>query len=307
MALTIQKTINPHSHQAGPIRRPVPINVDQHKFEGKKDHQLLPMDVDQRPLEKPGNNHGKVTANQGRANIIKPSNPGPAQDNVSSKITQKIMEKEITIWMDEIAQIAPSVRQDLLHALREQRGVLRQGQEKKEKHENEKTVLWSNVWGPFSEELEEQKFDIRDDLPMVSAKVGQAQMVGVIDSGSQVNVMSEKFMKKCCLPIRTDNTHQYRITGIDGGPAVCVGVIPETDILVTKTKIPTTGEIVAVKNAIFDLILGRPWTTGNGANLLERPEGTYLEIWKGKRHYVVNVCPNCHELAFFTFFSPYFS
>jgi hypothetical protein len=291
----IHKTIYPNSHQSGPLRRPTPINVDQHKFEGKKDHQFLPMDIDQGPSEKPGNNHGKVTTNQGRGNVSKPSNPGPVPENVSSKITQKLMEKEITIRMDEIAQIAPSVRQDLLRALKEQRGVLRQGQERKERNENEKTVLWSSALGPFTEDLGEVKFDVRDDLPTISAQVGQAQMVAVIDSGSQVNVMSEKFMRKCCLPIRTDNTHQYRITGIDGGPAVCMGVIPEADILVTERKIPTTGEIVVVKNAIFDLILGRPWTTGNGANLLERPEGTYLEIWKGKKHYVVNVCPNLYR------------
>ena len=286
----IRNGMDPHSKQSGTPKRLTPFDVDQFKLERIHDSQFIPMDIDQGVPEKSGNNKGQITTNQGRSNVTKPPNPGPEEDKISTQIAQRIMGKEITIRLDEIAQIAPSVRQDLQRVLRELRVVSRPTQEKKEK--TEKTVLWSSTVEPLPQNLEKGKFDVRDDLPTVSARVGQATMMAIVDSGSQVNVMSEKYMRRCCLPVRTDNTHQYRITGIDGGPAMCIGIIPKATIFITEREIPTVGEIVVVKDAIFDLILGRPWTTGNGANLIEEPDGTYLELRNGEEHYSINVCPN---------------
>jgi hypothetical protein len=285
----ISNSINPHSHQHGAPKRISPLDVNQHKFEGTNDHQLLPMDIDQGVMEKPGNKPGKVPTNNSRSEVIKVSNPRPKSGRSSSEIVQDIMKMPLTVTLGEAVNISPILRRDLTAASRQQHEVLPQASERKEKAE--KTVLGSSVSKSYRAS-DNRLGEPRDELLKVPAKVGRAKMMGVFDSGSQINVLSDKWAKRCGLPVSTDGIERYRITGVNGGIARCVGIIPNAKIYVTHNKLPTRGELVVVEHSGFDLLLGRPWGTANAAGMREAIEGTYLNFMSKGKEYEVNVAPN---------------
>ena len=139
----INPSIHLNSYQPGPPKRITPLDIDKRKFEGKHDNQLLPMDVDQVPIEKPGHKAKQITTDHGRSESLKVPNPRPKSGRTSSEIAQEIMKMPLTVTVEEAVNISPSLRRDLTNASRQQREALPQVQEKTGK--NEKIVLGSNL------------------------------------------------------------------------------------------------------------------------------------------------------------------
>ena len=300
----IRHSTNLDSHQPGLPKRLTPIRVDQHKFEGKVDHQFLPMDIDQGSQEKLPHSSPQAFTNQPGTNLPKTSNPGSIQEQISSSLVQEVLGKSITIPLAPLLEVAPPVRRELLNALKGVRGVSHQGMEKKEKTEkDEKKAFGSNATSfpplldpdapEFRAVQEKVPLETRDDLLTIPVRIGHARMTGVFDSGSQVNIMSEQFAKICGLPIQTENLDRFRISGINGRLAECVGVIPRASILVTDSELGTIGEpVIVVRDTGFDLLLGRPWGTRNGAGIHEEVDGTYLNFNSTDGRYELNVSPS---------------
>ena len=90
----------------------------------------------------------------------------------------------------------------------------------------------------------------------------------------------------------TDGIERYKITGVNGGLARCIGIIPDAKIYVTDSELETVGELIVVKQSGFDLLLGRPWSTVNQAGLCEAAEGTYMSFLSKGTEYVINVAPD---------------
>ena len=305
---SITQSSNFNGNQLGATKRITPIDVHQDKFKGQNEGQFIPMEVDQGiPIEF-GNKGGDSSANRLGSKLPKSPYLRTTPEEVSGRIIQQVLKEAITVPLGDVIDISPTMRRDLLNALKGTYVAGRQTKREKEDPVAEKKVLGSNV-APrsFLGNYEEMRASIpseetrtvmvpRDDLPTVTAKIGEARMTGVFDSGSQVNVLSEKFMRHCKLPVQTENLHQYRISGIDGGPAVCVGFIPQAKISLTESGLPTIGDLVVVKEAVFDLLLGRPWATGNAAGIREEEEGTFLSFVSLDNKYEVNVAPNPYYL-----------
>ena len=280
-----------NSDQSRLPKRITPTDVNQNKFEGKHDNQFLPMEVDQVPEEKPENNATQVPPHQRRGNVVKVPNPRPRTGRSTSELVQEIMNMPLTVTVEEAVNISPPLQRDLMNASRAVREALPQTQEKKEK--NEKISLGSSL----SKSLIPRKGmsnlgKPRESLLTVPATIGRATMTGVFDCGSQVNVLSDRYAKVCGLPIMAEGAERYRITGVNGGLARCVGVIPNVKIYLTESELETVGELIVVKDGGFDLLLGRPWGTTNSAGLREAPEGTYLSFNSEGARYEVNASPN---------------
>ena len=289
----IHHSSNLHSNQSGFPKRPIPFDVHQNKFEGKTDDEFLPMDVDQGFMKKPRNEVAKVSANQPRTSIPKPPNPRPTTETVSSGIVQEILKKDITVQLGPLLEISPNVRRDLLSAVKGQRAASHQTQDQKENEEKiSKSLLGTNFENPSLLPIKIPDLETRDDLLTVSARVGQIKLSAVFDSGSQANIISEKYARLCGLPIQVKNLERIKISGIDGGIAQCVGIIPDATIFLTDSDLETTGELLVVRNSSFTLLLGRPWGTRNGAGIREAPEGTYLSFTSGGEDYEINVSPS---------------
>ena len=284
----INHGINSNRYQPGAPKRITPLDIHQGKFEPKRDNQFLPMDVDKSFIEKPGKDTKEIPTNQRRSEVVKITNPRTKSGRTSSEIVQDIMKMPLTITLEEAVNISPTVRRDLTYASKPQREVLPPGLEK-----NEKNALGANVSQSFLRKYAGRALgDPRDELLKVPATIGRAKIMAVFDSGSQINVLSDKWLKTCGLPVCTDGIERYRITGVNGGLARCVGRIPNAKIYVTDSELETIGELIVVEECGFDLLLGRPWATVNRAGLREAIEGTYLSFNSEGDAYEVNVAPN---------------
>ena len=287
----INHGVNSNRYQPGNPIGITPLDVHQGKFEAKVDNQLLPMDVDKEPIEKLGEETKKIPTNPRRSETLKIPNPRTKTGRTSSEIVQDIMKMPLTITVEEAVNISRSVQRDLTSASKPMREAYPQTPEKMEKVE--KNALGANVSQSLIRENNRYPLgEPRDDLLIVEARVGRVTMPAVFDSGSQVNVLSEKWMKVCGLPVSTEGVERYRITGVNGGLARCVGMIPNAKIYLTDNDLVTIGDLIVVEHSGFDLLLGRPWATMNGAGLREAKEGTYINFLSQGKPFEVNACPN---------------
>ena len=291
--LPIQNSRNLNSNQPRNITRLTPFDVNQHKFEGKFDHQFLPMDVDQHLPKEPGNEVAKVSTNQPRPSVPKTPNPGTIADKVSTDIIQEVLKKDVTVQLGQLLEISPNVRRNLQSAVKGQSVALRQTVDQKEPSGVDgKSFFGSNVWQPLSNKEDGSEVETRDDLLMVSARIGNIPLTGVIDSGYQANIINEKYARACGLPIQVGGLEKIKISGVNGGLAKCVGVIPEAAIYVTDSQLETTGKLLVIEDAAFKLLLGRPWGTRNKIGIREANEGTYLSFDSKGERYEINVSPS---------------
>ena len=282
---------NFNSNQPGVPKRITPTDVHQRKFEGKTDDQFIPMEIDQIPVKELGKEGRQIPPNRNKSEVTKVANPGTRTGRSTSEMVQQIMHMPLTVTVEEAIGMSPALRRDLMNASRPVREVSSQTQEKTGK--NEKSALGVNLSQPLEGKYGPYVLgEPREDLLTVKALVGRARMLGVFDCGSQINILSDKLARICGLPINSEGAERYRITGVNGEPARCLGVIPPSRIYLTDSELETVGDLVVVENAGFDLLLGRPWGTTNGAGLREAPEGTYLSFDSLGGRFEVNASPN---------------
>jgi len=164
----INQPTNLNSQQFGSPKRITPFDIHKGKFEGEKDDQLLPMEVDQGVVEEPRKEARKGTTHPGRGEVLKVTNPGPRAGRTSSEIIQDIMKMPLTISVEEAVHMSPTLRRDLTSASKATREALPQGLEKKEK-----TVFQSSVSQSLLQMQERRLLgEPRDDLLTVTARVG---------------------------------------------------------------------------------------------------------------------------------------
>ena len=279
--------------QHGNVRHPTPVDVNQNKFKGEDDSQFIPMEVDQAVPKELAQDSSKILKNQSRAHITKPTNPRPKSDKVSAEIIKEIMNHDVTVHLDSLLDISPSVRRALQDAAKVPCEASRQTQEKIEPGDQVgRTFVGSNLEPPSESESGEEVWESRDDLLTMSVRIGKETMMGVFDSGSQANIISEECAKKCGLPIQVGDLKKIKISGVDGGIAQCVGIIPQAPIYVTDLELKTYGKLLVVRKAAFKLLLGRPWGRENKGGIREASEGTYLSFQSGSKYYEINVSPS---------------
>jgi len=291
----IHQNVRLDSNQARGAKRFAPIDVNQDKFEGKVDNQLLPMMVDQEVPSKLGNDTRKNTMHQDRSFVPKVTNPGTDKDKNSTHISQQILNTPLTLTVREAVEISPTLRRELSSAVKQVREVSTPIQEKKglmgdvvDEDDEPETLCAPAI-------MDENTAEARDDLLTIPAKVGRARMTGIFDCGSQVSIISKKLVEKTGLPWTKDKRSCLRLMSVDGTISRCVGKVPNAQILVTGSELPTYGDLYIKENPGFQLLLGRTWGTKNRANLKERTDGSYLSFESEGTRYKLNACPSQTE------------
>ena len=139
--------------------------------------------------------------------------------------------------------------------------------------------------------IEEDKHG-RKKLLVLEAKVGNAVMDGIVDSGSSANIISARKAAETGLPIERLNEDSFPVTGLKGPPIGCNYMIPNAVIYVSEKKYPTYGDLYIVDGITVDLLYGRPWMVDNYAGIQEKPLGTYVSWVSNHKLYELNVLPN---------------
>ena len=131
----------------------------------------------------------------------------------------------------------------------------------------------------------------RNKLMKVPVKIGQARMMAVYDTGSQLNLISQQLVESAGLPWCRDRRSQTNLVGIDGSVTKCVGKIPMTRIRIGASELPTYGEMHVLPTLGTELLLGRTWQTMNKTKAGEQASGSIIEFQSKGKTYEVNACP----------------
>ena len=189
---------------------------------------------------------------------------GPRQSELSSKtepknIVQGILNTEISLPL-----------RDLLGASKELSASLQE------------VIKFKNQAKPLATHIATQDVYInaftripKNDEPLIklNMKCDSNPVTAVIDTGSQLNVVSKEFAARCIgLPI--DYNQGLQMNDVNGGSGYLEGLIE--DVSLTCGGVTTHANIYVGNKVPFDLLLGRPWQRGNYVTIDERTEGTFL-------------------------------
>ena len=296
--MPIPKDHQPNSNQTGAPKGPIPFDVNKNKFEGKTDNQFLPMNVDQEPLGKRGDNPGKKATHQGRAHIPKITNPGAINEGRESvKIAGDIMNLPLTLTVREACGISPRLRKDLAQATRPVHEVSPQNEERNGFAGQAVNALDEMDDLPPSEDFEDFHDLDQDEIPLprrdllrIPARIGKARVRALFDTGSEVNLISHNLLKQSGIPWIREPACKVSVLGISGEATRCIGRVPRVQISTTQHGLPTYGRFNVLPNSNV-AIFGRHWGTENRAGLEERNDGSHLNFVSGKNRYGMNVAP----------------
>ena len=130
--------------------------------------------------------------------------------------------------------------------------------------------------------------EARKELLKLKATVGEARMMGIVDSGAMASMISAERLEASGLPSKPLGDRSFKVTGMDGGVGYCRAWVEAAKIYVTPSGLETTSDLYVLENADFDLLLGRPWMTFNEVNIMERQRGTYVSWMSGDTRYEIN-------------------
>jgi hypothetical protein len=110
-------------------------------------------------------------------------------------------------------------------------------------------------------------------LIRISLECGGRQVMAIIDTGSQLNVVSKEISDSIIkLPVNPNCEAAMR--DANGGKGQLSGKVE--NIPLTCGAVQTKATLFVGGNVPFDLLLGRPWQPSNLVSIDGRPSGTYL-------------------------------
>jgi hypothetical protein len=95
----------------------------------------------------------------------------------------------------------------------------------------------------------------------------------VIDTGSQLNIASEKVYKSI-IRRPLDKSASISMSDANGGKGVLGGIVENVPL--DYGAVRTRANVYVGAHVPFDLLLGRPWQRGNMVSIDELQDGTYL-------------------------------
>ena len=110
-------------------------------------------------------------------------------------------------------------------------------------------------------------------LIKLSMECDGAPIEAIIDTGSQLNVVSEAVCNsKIRRPI--DRKSAVSMSDANGGEGNLIGIVENVPL--NCGGVNTEANLYVGEHVPFDLLLGRPWQRGNYVSIDERRDGTYL-------------------------------
>ena len=293
--------IHTGQHRTRTPTPPTPIDVTPKKFKGEGDDEFVPMDVEETVPDKRVDHEGKMSTRHGKGDVRNVGNVGSRKNKAQRQIIDKLLDWDCTIKLQDLLLLSPSARRDVGRALRamnddlpEEPDKIRFEEPKAEASKNVaggKEVMRVDVGGGKHEWVQMDKAQERRRMGLleIGATIGGAKMVGVVDSGSSENIISEEMAEATGLPIIPLEEDSFPVNGVSGPPVRCKYWIPNAEIYVTEKKLLTKGDLFIVEGIKVDLLYGRPWMVRNRSSIQERDRGTYVSWFSDNVPYELNV------------------
>ena len=278
-------------------RKVTPPNPSWSIVKGEPTNKPAPMKVDKESPKDIAKRSRKESACKGKPSIPTNPNLGPEKGKDGPKISADIMKSSVTLSIQELVQNSPSVRQGLVRAMKPQHKVSSPTQGKagfvSEVLEDQDLELSNQEISDPGELTDEEDSDLTDrrvpepqisqssgGLIKVPVKVGLAEMAGVFDSGSQLDIISQDLAEKTGLSWLTGEEHQLQLISVDGKVTRCTGMVPRAKMIITTDNGPviTRGNLYVKPQAGFQLLLGRKWGRKYRAHLIEDKDRSRVEF-----------------------------
>ena len=293
----IPEDTNLHRGQDRPFTSatPTPIDVSPEQFEGKMDAELVPMAIEDAVGKKGIHDKGKMSARKDKGRVRDVIQAGSRTGKAQSAVVEEVLKHPLTIRVEELLSLAPGVRRALAKAFRTTRDddveVIdmihsEERREPSQKEDKGKEVMRADVGAGKSMEIavDEEEPGPRK-LLRIKAKIGRATMVGMVDSGSQENIISARMAAATGLPTVLLEDKSFPVQGVSGPPTRCRYMIPNAAIYVTDHQLLTRGDLFVVEGAKVDLLYGIPWIDAHEGRIYKQPEGIFVSwVSEGLRH-----------------------
>ncbi|TFY65336.1 hypothetical protein EVG20_g5637 [Dentipellis fragilis] len=116
----------------------------------------------------------------------------------------------------------------------------------------------------------------KGELIQFYVRSGEHNILAIMDTGSQLNIVRRKVWRDKMGGIPVDITCSIDMTDANGQSSVLTGLVQDAEFGVGI--INTRADIYVGDDIPFDLLLGRPWQQQNFVSIDECPDGTYLVI-----------------------------
>ena len=293
----IPEDTNLHRGQDRPFTSatPTPIDVSPEQFEGKMDAELVPMAIEDAVGEKGIHDKGKMSARKDKGGVRDVIQAGSRTGKAQSAVVEEVLKHPLTIRVEELLSLAPGVRRALAKAFRTTRDddvevidMIRseERREPSQKEDKGKEVMRADVGaGKTMETAVDEEEPGPRKLLRIKAKIGRATMVGMVDSGSQENIISARMAAATGLPTVLLEDKSFPVQGVSGPPTRCRYMIPNAAIYVTDHQLLTRGDLFVVEGAKVDLLYGIPWIDAHEGRIYKQPEGIFVSwVSEGLRH-----------------------
>ena len=274
---------------------PTPIDVSPEQFEGKVDAELVPMVIEDAIGEQSIHDKGKVSTRKEKSGSRDLIQVGSKIGKTQSAVVDEVLNHPLTIRVEELLSLAPGVRKALAKAFRTTRDddaevidMIRSGEQKESslRESKGKEVMRANVGaGRIMEAAAKEEESGPRKLLRIKAKIGRATMVGMVDSGSQENIISARMAAATGLPTVLLEDKSFPVQGVSGPPTRCKYMIPNAAIYMTDNQLLTRGDLFVVEGAKVDLLYGIPWIDAHEGRIYTQPDGIFVSwISEGQRH-----------------------
>ncbi|KAI5897277.1 uncharacterized protein SCHCODRAFT_01110969 [Schizophyllum commune H4-8] len=220
---------------------------------------------------------------QPKVRVRGPARIAPISEGVSAKsFVDNILEQAVTLPIGQVIGVASKDVQVEFHERLKPRSVSKPSTSNLVEYEEQHV---SSV-DAFEAAVDTYALNPGDDA-LITLKVicEGREIIAIVDTGSQLNVMRGELAEDLFLPHRPiDLAGAIVMNDANGGEARLRGLVSEVDLQLADSDILTVADIHIGKRSRpdrpvgYDLLLGRPWQRQNLISIDERPDGTYLEV-----------------------------
>ena len=297
-----QPTRQPPKHQENHIKfrtpeapaviEPIPVDARKPRFKGTHDIEMKepePKEVKRSITLQDAAKHNKPVEDKPTEINKGNQRSGPRQSELSHEVdpravVQELLDTQVSLPLKKILGTSKELSSNFQDMLK--------FKNPSPKVSSTHLVAEQNVYNSSirPEDLPaqpDQIDDINDGMPCEEDKLlirltlscKGRPVTAVIDTGSQLNVVSKSIASQCFrLPI--DLSRGTYMNDANGGKGFLEGLVKNVPL--NCGAVTTNASIYVGENLPFDLLLGRPWQRGNLVTIDERKEGTYL-VFKNKQ------------------------
>ncbi|KAI0362873.1 hypothetical protein BV20DRAFT_901314, partial [Pilatotrama ljubarskyi] len=227
-----------------PMQRLTPVETQQPTFNPDNDVEMVEDRTQPQPA-KSSNTQANQTERQREP--LRQSQLNREVD--SDAILKRILDSELTLSVREVVGVSKDISNRLQDALKVKRADF--------------------VAPPVSNLVTTHA----GALIRVEVECNQKPVSFIVDTGSQLNLISEKVCKNIVRrPINTISAPM--MSDANGGSGQLLGLVEDIPLKFGHIRTPITAYVA--ENPPFDGLLGRPWQLAHKIGIEERDDGTYL-------------------------------